>query len=294
MLHEYAVEPHALATWNPLWQALEQFGIAHGRMITQFPKKWQKMVYEATINCPAIERAKLEVRLQQLKDKLISSRRPYDPSHTWRDNARSQMTTQAFHAIIQSDNPQNDEFILTESDLHTQTPRWNVSSQQSIARQPSDMANCIVGLCSLSQELLFVDPHFSTDRRFTQVLEEFIRVAHSNGQNYRRIELHTGTKYSKVVLESDCKKWIMPRLPSGVSIKFYMWQERISGEKFHARYVLTERGGIRFDVGLDSGDAGQTTDVSLLTNALHSLRWADFQLTSAAYDLVDQFVITGL
>lgn len=294
MLFEYAVEPDALARWNPLWQALDQFGIAQGRLISQFPKKWQSRVYEATANCPPVERAKLEVRLRQLKDKLISSRRAYDPAHNWRDNARAQMSAIPFQAVIQADNPGNDEFILTETDLHSGTPRWNIATQQRVSRQPPDMAVCIAGLCSLSQELLFVDPHFSADRRFTEVLQEFIRVAHMHGQAYRRIELHTGTRVPKVALEAGCNQWVVPRLPRGVSIRFCMWQERASGEKLHARYVLTERGGIRFDVGLDSGDPGQTTDVSILDDLLHSLRWADFQSGSAAYDLVDQFTVTGV
>ena len=63
MLFEYAVEPDALARWNPLWQALDQFGISHGRIISQFPKHWQRLVYDATINCPDHERKSIEVRL---------------------------------------------------------------------------------------------------------------------------------------------------------------------------------------------------------------------------------------
>ena len=294
MLFEYAVEPDALARWNPLWQALEQFGIAQGRMISQFPRDWRRRVYDATNSCQPVERKALEVRLQQLQTKMISSRRAYDAARNWRDNARMQMATTPFQAVIQSDNPTNDDFILTDTDLHAGTPRWNIATQNRISRQPPDMAVCIAGLCSLSQELLFVDPHFSTDRRFTEVLQEFIRVAHMHGRAYRRIEFHTGTKISKVVLETACTRWVVPRLPRGVSIKFCMWQERTSGEKLHARYVLTERGGIRFDVGLDSGDLGQTTDVSLLDDLLHSLRWSDFQPGSAAYDLVDQFLVTGV
>jgi hypothetical protein len=58
--------------------------------------------------------------------------------------------------------------------------------------------------------------------------------------------------------------------------------------------VLTERGGIRFDVGLDRGEPGQTTDVSLLNDDLHQKRWSDFQSVSAAFDKVDDFEIVGV
>jgi hypothetical protein len=29
------------------------------------------------------------------------------------------------------------------------------------------------------------------------------------------------------------------------------WKERENGERFHARYILTDIGGVRFDAGLD-------------------------------------------
>jgi hypothetical protein len=72
-----------------------------------------------------------------------------------------------------------------------------------------------------------------------------------------------------------------------------LWKQRPTGEKLHARYFLTERGGIRFDVGLDAGEPGETTDVSLLSDDLYRARWADFQEATAAFDKVDEFTVTG-
>jgi len=75
---------------------------------------------------------------------------------------------------------------------------------------------------------------------------------------------------------------------------------RVGGETFHARYVLTERGGIRFDVGLDEGPVGETTDVTLLDTQLHITRWNDFQETDPAglprtptFDKVDELLISN-
>ena len=44
MIHEYAVDPEALASFNEIWQALEQFGVSHGRVLVQCPKKWWGIV----------------------------------------------------------------------------------------------------------------------------------------------------------------------------------------------------------------------------------------------------------
>jgi hypothetical protein len=55
---------------------------------------------------------------------------------------------------------------------------------------------------------------------------------------------------------------------------------------------LTERGGISFDVGLDAGQPGETTDVRLLSDELYEARWADFQNTTAAYEKVGEFTVS--
>ena len=44
------------------------------------------------------------------------------------------------------------------------------------------------------------------------------------------------------------------------------------GEKMHARYIITERAAVRFDVGLDDGDAGQNVPITILPYAEHQ-RW---------------------
>jgi hypothetical protein len=69
--------------------------------------------------------------------------------------------------------------------------------------------------------------------------------------------------------------------------------ERPGGEKLHPRYILTDLGGVRVEVGLDSGDPGQTTDVSLLDRRIYEERSKDYQQPSAAFDYKDEIRITG-
>lgn len=64
------------------------------------------------------------------------------------------------------------------------------------------------------------------------------------------------------------------------------------GDKPHARYILTEFGGIRYDYGLDKGE-GQTTDVSLIGPDAYKQRWQDYQLETSTYHLHDHFSVTG-
>ena len=78
------------------------------------------------------------------------------------------------------------------------------------------------------------------------------------------------------------------------------WTQRPGGENFHARYVMTELGGIRFDVGLDEGEPGETTDVSILPATLYARRWHDFHDRDEhgnpkpyAFDQIDDVLIPG-
>lgn len=118
MLYEYAVEPASLSRFNAIWQALEQFGVPSGRMIVAFPKKWLREVYSATSDCPDVERKALEERLARLTKKLMASARDYDRSRTWRENAQQQQEVKPFRAIVQCDNEEGCQWVLTQFDFH--------------------------------------------------------------------------------------------------------------------------------------------------------------------------------
>lgn len=296
MIREFAVEPEALSRFNPVWQALEQFGVAHGRLISEYPKRWLRQVYEATAHCPHVERSKLEIRLAQLRRKVVRFRRnrPADPNLTWRQNAHTEDLATPFYAIVQSNNDEKHERVLSPYDLHDDNALWRVQTQDKVERTPAAIAAIIAPLAKISRHLLFVDPYFSTDAKWSKVFVECINACGVTVGNGQTIELHTGPSPARSFLEPEVKKWIVPRIPQGVAVRFVLWQQRDAGEKLHARYFLTERGGIRFDVGLDEGQPGETTDVGLLNDDLHQSRWADFQDATPAYEKVDEFTVTGM
>lgn len=293
MIHEFAVEPAALSEFNPVWQALEQFGVDHGRLISQFPKGWLGAVYEAIKPCPDYEKKSLEIRLTQLRRKVVRFRRnrPSDPELSWRENAHVEDRANSFHAIIQNDNLEKHERVITAFDLHDGSSLWKVKTQDNVARTPESLAAVLGPLGKISKELLFVDPHFSTEARWSKVFVECLCACGATEDSHYRIEVHTGAVPGRRVLEASVKRWIVPRLPLGLSIRFVLWEQKELGEKLHARYFLTERGGIRFDVGLDEGEPGETTDVSLLAVDLYEARWAGFHEPSAAYAKVDEFTV---
>ena len=65
-------------------------------------------------------------------------------------------------------------------------------------------------------------------------------------------------------------------------------------EDLHSRYILTNLGGIRIEHGLDEGQEGETTDVSLLDH-LAVLKALDGISSGVAspYEYVDEVRVIG-
>lgn len=59
-----------------------------------------------------------------------------------------------------------------------------------------------------------------------------------------------------------------PRKGFMISVKFV--SEETSRQSFHARYLLTQRGGLRYDKGFQVGNPPELVDVSLIDKQLHS------------------------
>ena len=87
----------------------------------------------------------------------------------------------------------------------------------------------------------------------------------------------------------DCEAYVWFRgiIPNGLTVTLYRWKRRDGGEEFHARYILSERGGIRFDEGLAEGRAGERSDVALMDLTLVQDRREALHRDALIFDLVE-------
>jgi hypothetical protein len=305
MLFEFAVEPEVMTSWHNVRLLSNLFGIEHARLISKFPSKWQREVYEACDRRPDlgdVEKKRIKEKVFLLGPKLVATGRPYTPTKLWLENAESEHIRRPFRAIIATTNPRSHTFILDVDSLDESVELWNVPREGKVPRQPRAMATCVSLLFQMSRSILFVDPHFTAESRFVRPLIQFLRVAcdvaQRTGRPFDRIEYHLEWKYDVGIFATNCQASVLPQVPNGCEITFFRWKRRKPGEDLHPRYVLTDLGGIRFDCGLDDGEPGETTDASLLSHALYVERWEDFQQTptsgrSATYNLVDRIRVVG-
>ncbi len=296
MIHEFALDPGVLSTWQAVRYFIEKFGCEHGRMISRFPKKWESMVYEESKNCSTIERKKIEEYLLNkdinIKRRLIHSGREYNAGLQWLQNAAAQHAKEPFHAIITKENSTEKEYVLIADELNDTMPLWNVKKGDTVARKAAILSARVRPLLQYSSEILFIDQHFSPDApRYQKTLSAFTDALRGNTK-ISRIEYHTTVHdISRAHFENHPK--LKRLIPKEMKISFIRWEKIDSKDALHPRYVLTNIGGISIEVGLDEGEEGATTDVSLLDYDRYVKRWSDYQRASSPFKFIDEITVIG-
>lgn len=293
MIHEFAVDPDALAGWHNFRYLVEHFGVENGRLISRFPKNWKRMVYEACNSCLPVEKKRIEEGLRGIEAKLLASGRSYDQSSPWPPNAIRSHAERPFRAIITTPERAGSNPLLDVSVLCESTEAWAVPRGVAINRNAKDLGRAAQALLNCSREIRLVDPHFSDAARFGRPLTEFIRHACA-GRPLRLLEYHlkedgcTAEAFKSQLLRQQPYM----NLSNEVEIHFIRWNQLDDGDALHPRYILTDLGGLRFEHGLDEGDEGETTDVECLATAIYRERWQQYHPDSGCFDLVDAWVVT--
>lgn len=279
MIADCAIEPEVFATWRHFQSLYEDFGVPRGRLISKFPSKWIKRVAEHSrelvgkgVNTE-IQAAKIEERLrsERFKRKIHpQGGRAYDPNQSWIDNAEE--AEPPFDLIICSGSTSNGNRIGAEILLKDEAP-FARSSQQQIARKKEDIIGVAKPLVGFAEHIVIIDPNFRADEpRFYDSLKYLLSVVESNSRVPKRIEVHTnrirkqGETFYRGPHVSQWETHVMPHLPKDWQLTVCYWEKLPSGGKPHARFLLTEIGGIYFDHGIDEGD-GETL-VTLLEDTV--------------------------
>ena len=163
MFYEYAVEPRAIgANWATFRYIIEKFGFDKGRLISEFPRRWLREVYDATIGLPDLQRKRVEEALNQArKNKIIRCGRPYNVNAgDWLNNALTEHGRLPFRAIIASENPNSDRAVIRAEELDERQPLMNVAHDCAVPRDAASLLAAMKELLRFSSRILFVDPFY--------------------------------------------------------------------------------------------------------------------------------------
>jgi hypothetical protein len=295
MLKECAVEPGVFARREHFRYLEEKFGIGEGRFILKYPKHWKLLVWQACESSSAstMERKWIEERLRTLAEsKFLKSKRLYQESSGWLENVVVSDKEVEFDVIVTLEPQPISRAVVAES-IEECTPVWSLPRDGTVPRKADDLAGVVSSLLRRASTILFVDQHFKLEARFIKPLEEFLKAARI-GTVPSKIEYHLSNE------KTGAAEWFAQmlevkrsflRLQPHEEIVFVRWDSQGNAENMHARYVLTNRGGIGFDYGLDEG-AGTTAWVRL-SEPLWEQRMQEYQPDSTPFRFVDAWKVTS-
>lgn len=276
MIKKFAVEPRAVCRWENFRYVMEKLGFAQGRVLACYPKKWPRALLDELDRLgevTEIERTRFVEKLRRYKeDRMVSLGAPYDPNITWTQNAVS-LPSHKVDSIILEQRPHQlpaDYSIQTISDLEEDF--FSTSREVRCASTVENLFDAAQLLLSETPEAYFVDPHFKIfPDTSMKVLARFAEGTAATGK-CQRFVLYTDIKYRPRVDPSVALKQFRERLAThatGLQVCFRFVDNTDPTNRLHARYLLTQKGGLRYDKGFEAPLAQPLVDISLLDAALH-------------------------
>lgn len=243
------------------------------------------MVYEGLSDCGDMEKARIEAKLATLDDKLVKRRGEWNQNHDWVWNAEEEHGKHPFSGIIAQSNPRGSDNVMIGDELDESNSVWKVSSQVEVPREPESMASALDLLLGTAREVVFIDPHFSPSRaRYRDTLIAFLKRTRLFQGHEVDVEYHLGDAWDSTAFRRACEQKLQELLPSGAMLTFFMWREKEFGERLHDRFILTDRGGVAFPGGLDSGQKGQMATILLLEKAVWSSMRQRYNYRSESFE----------
>lgn len=291
MLHEFALDPQLICDRLSARYFFDACKPEKGRLISQFPKRWKKLVYD---HCRSIlpEGSSLkyiEEKLRNLDGILIKSGRTYDPDLEWVVNAVTAHKQDPFRAII-SPNPGPG---ILDPVVDEDTPDWKTNTCITVGRRSQNLVKGCQGLLRSAKELVFVDPYFDGSRAQMRVFKGLLAEG-MKGLPLTRVEYHIKEqRLDHQAYQRRLEQEVLHQLPElPVPLHIIRWQD--GDETLHDRYVLTDLAGVSIPQGLSEcrAEESDTTEVSLLSQEVFERRRSQYSAkNTGSFNFVDGWKI---
>lgn len=292
MHYEYAVEPAAIAAdWKTCKYLSEKFGFDRGRLLSLFPSKWFKIAHHEAAHLPEVEKKRIVEALIRLKNRAsIRTGRPYDPGlGDWVASALADHKRQPFRGIIAKERNSNAEAIIPVDDVEDDHPLIAAPTSKAINRDAPSISAAVSQLLQHANRIVFVDAFFDPfSPRYRSTLRACLDIVAKENSG-ATCEIHYRyhpNKACQTEIEREAAQLFRGTIPDGLRISVYCWKEKQGAADFHARYLLTEKGGISVDAGFSAEGSHQNTDMHLIAQALCQERLVMFDRAATAFELV--------
>jgi hypothetical protein len=242
-----------------------------------------------------IERKRIEEGLVNIDKLLFKRHSEWRNEVLWLENAEQEHARKPFHAIIAKTNPRSLTYVLEADSLTDANPLWKSQRCMIISRSPEAIAGCARTLIQVSKIVKLVDPYFvPSESRYRQTLEAICSCfpPEASGSHFE-FEIHANDRCESEYFKSVCHRHLPLLVPKTFQVHVMQWKEITDGEKLHNRFILTDKGGMSFGAGLDSGEEGHSDEAQLLEEDVSRTRFSQYDIHSSAFGLVSKFSITG-
>ncbi|WP_415355713.1 hypothetical protein [Halioglobus sp. Uisw_031] len=274
MYSVFAVDPESIDSWESLRYIVEKFGYSRGLLIARYPKRWKKMVMEACLanGVGEYELKHIEEKLSLIKnDRLYRMGLPYaEPS--WIDNVSQPEVLKCFDAVLIKGARAGGKFhdvISVDEEL------FEGQREMRVKRTALNLATVAKRLLSEVATVVLVDPYFRPEPKCLKVLCELVTASKARGKGVTQVVIYVALSKSpepKDALEGLYRESLADLISGGLKLSICRVKDKEIDFDFHARYLLTEKGGLRYDRGFiepnDRSQRNHKTDVTCMDNQL--------------------------
>jgi len=303
MWGEFAVEPDAIASSFERFAGLiDRFGVDQGRLISDFAMgSWSRAVLEAAdaSDFGELGMASALERLRELRDArgIVKAGRVYqDLPGGWLANAAAEDARQPFHAVISEAGGSGCVGDCAAINARSDRAPFKVDGFADVPRLAPDIARAAAPLLRFARVVHLVDPHVSFTQGpmrtgdWVRPLAALIRGCQPNSAVTIHL-LQRPDKPDTGTFIAAARQHLRPSLTQGATVHLKRWEERVAGQQFHDRAVLTDMGGMTFGNGLDEGPQGSTVHIQRLDATGWARLLTKFNPATSPYQLADDLVL---
>ena len=292
----YLANPIIIQTSKDLKFLLSKFGPYTGRYLIKYPNHWSEIIINDDISDLEAERIKTILRRATQNLQIIAkSELFWDAKLDWNNNAKKilSFSDRKIECITQNSN----EFGFIDIEDFDPPP----TTEERVFGLEDEYVRVSKILLLLSPEINFIDPYIDLERRnYFNVLKSMLMEA-SKGKCRRFIfwtRLSSISKYglnNEVIFRlEDILQRLKneSRLPDSSKIEIYLLQDEADEKKMHARYLLSIKGGIRFDQGFQRLPKNRKVDISPIGKQLHDELLEQFNPQSISH-LIEKVITTA-
>jgi len=290
-----AIEPASLTSWEKFRYVMEKLHFSNGLVLSKFPKRWERELLD-NLDVGDIERQRIITKLQSYKsDRMVPSGTAYEPKLSWVENIQGKFSELSVDKVLASTiDKLNVKDCLVSTPDEADDGYFNDSRELIVDNTSSGLCDPAEMLLSCSEGAIFVDPYLQLYKgsAYLKTIIKFSEMAASFGK-CKEFTLVTrecnAPKNGAKDLDKLFTEAISPVVKSNFKIVVKFIDDATNTHPLHARYFLTEKGGLRYDKGFQSASPPVKVDVSLIDKGMHNELYERF--TSPEFYRIEQTCI---